>query len=558
MANPMTNSQIVDKVLKGTNLYQLGVPNPTQVGIERTYRYMSSPNNNNIWNTFVEGLFRMVGTQLIRNREYINPLAKFKRVNVNRQQSIQEIGFHLVKARAYDQFDVDSFWKEHPPVIDVAYHTQNRQDKYKISINPAQLESAFLQEYGLSNFVSGALQQPINSDNHDEYNIMLDLMAKYENKWGFYKVQVPELIGDDQAQMEYNAKQFVKAVRTIAGNWSLEYSGLYNGYHLPVFTPLGATYLITTPAVMASIDVDVLAAAFNVSNAELQQRTVLVSKIPVDNCLALLVDEDWFVCGDTLYENRSWENPDTLSTNYFLHHWEVLSTSPMLNCVAFVTTEGTVNETVTVTPTGTYNIGMFDADGNAASEVVLGERNYVKGFLDWTVNPADPKIPDDFMPSDFDILSVGIPAQPEQPAVEESAEATSSNSSLTVEVTAATFGTKVDQNDGSYTFEYHTDHWHLGNTVANIVDYGISVTGTPATGDTITVDYISAKDEVPATEASELALNSRTYVDNSGMLHFQAAVKSGMSVTIKGTSTYNTDGVGKATVVEATKTFTIE
>jgi hypothetical protein len=468
----MNNRQVIDAVLKGTNLYQLGVPNPTQVGVERTYRYMMSPDNKDIYNQFVQGLFRLIGTQLIRNREYINPLATFKRVNINRMQTIQEIGFHLVKARAYDQFDVDKFWEEHPPVIDVAYHQQNRQDKYKISINWQLLENAFLVEYGLSNFVSGALQQPINSDNHDEYNIMLDLIAKYENRWGFYKIQVPEINGGTQAEAEFQAKQFIKAVRTIAGKWSLDYSTLYNGYHLPVFTPLGKTYLITTPEIMAAVDVNVLAAAFNISNAELQQRVVLVSRIPVDNCYALLVDEDWFVCGDTLYENRTWENPDTLSINYFLHHWGVLSTSPMLNCVAFVTTEGTVNKEVVVTP-GEFGIGLYDADGIAAENIVLGEKNYLKGALKWTVDPENPAIPDEFIPTDFEILSIMTP----------------------------------------------------GN----------------------------GEDEDP----KPLALNSRTYVDKYGMIHFQAAVAAGMQVTVRGTSTYNTDGVGTATKVTDTKTFNI-
>lgn len=542
MANKMkTNAKVIDTVLKGTNLYQLGVPNPTQVGVERTYRYMMSPNNRDIYNKFVQGLFRLIGTQLIRNREFINPLATFKRVNINRMQTIQEIGFHLVKARAYDQFDVDKFWEEHPPVIDVAYHQQNRQDKYKISINHQLLENAFLQEYGLSNFVSGALQQPINSDNHDEYLIMLDLIAKYENRWGFHKIQVPEITGTTQGEVEFATKQFIKAVRTIAGQWSLDYSTLYNGYHLPVFTPLGKTYLITTPDIMASVDVDVLAAAFNMSSAELQQRTVLVSKIPVDNCYALLVDEDWFVCGDTLYENRSWENPETLSINYFLHHWGVLSTSPMLNCVAFVTTPGTVNKETTVTPDGTFAINLYDEAGNVASDIILGEKNYVKGALGLDVDPANPAIPDEFLPTDFTIDSVNIL---------ESATASIGESTgiSAASVNAETFGAKVSNADGTYEFAYDGADWKLGETTVTLSQYGITVTGTASDGDTISVVYVSAK---------ALALNSRTYVDKYGMLHFQAAVKPGMTVTVTGTSTYNTDGVGTATKVSDTKTFTI-
>lgn len=553
MPNQMNNTQVMNSVLKGTNMYQLGVPDPTQVGVERTYRYMMNPNNQDILNKFVQGLFRLIGTQLIRSREYVNPLATFKRVNVNRKQTIQEIGYHLVKARAYDQFDVDKFFEEHPPVIDVAYHSQNRQDKYKISVNQALLDNAFLTEYGLSSFVSGALQQPVNSDNHDEYNIMLDLIAKYENRWGFYKIQVPEINGDTQDKAEFQAKQLIKAIRTLAGKWSLEYSGLYNGYHIPVFTPLGQTYLITTPEIMAAIDVDVLAAAFNISNAELQQRTVLVGHMPIPNCYALLVDEDWFTCGDTLYENRTWENPETLSINYFLHHWGVLSTSPMLNCAAFVTTEGTVNPEVVVTP-GNFGFGLYDADDNPAAKIVLGERNILKGHLQFSVNPANPAVPEAFTPIDFKIDSIQIPA------VEESASAIVliANGITAASVDAATFGTWADGQSGTYDFVYNDTQgaWLVNGTaqqgIVDLPDIGVTATGTAAEGDKIRITYVAGS------EAKPIALNSRTYVDKYGMMHFQAAVASGMEVTVTGNTTYNSDGVGTAENYTATKTFTVD
>ena len=461
MSKVETNTHIVSKVLGNKNLIQQGVPDPTKVGIERTFRYMTDPNNRNIYNTFVQGLFEFVGTQIVRSREFINPLAQFKRYDVRSGQAIQEIGLQLVKARAYDQFDIEGFLREHPPVIDAAYHHVDRKEKYEISVNNQLLINSFLTEGGLSSFVSSVLQQPINSDNFDEFNLMVGLIGKYEQHHGFRKVKVPELTGTNQGEIEFATKQFIKAVRSIAGQWAITYSTDYNAYHIPTFTPKGATYLITTPEVMATVDVNVLASAFNVSAAELEQRIVLVNEIPVDKCYALMVDEDWFVCGDQLYENRTFENPSTLTTNFFLHHWSMLSTSPMLNCVAFVTGDATPKKETTFTYGDELTMELHDESGATITNIDLDGKNYLKGSV--SVDSSD------------------------------------------------------DSLDGK----------------AEDVDFTIDSIKTSASDDTT----------VP--------LNSRTYVDNYGLMHFQSAVKSGMVVKVTGTS------VTKPTV-KATKEFTVK
>ena len=58
-----------------------------------------------------------------------------------------------------------------------------------------------------------------------------------------------------------------------------------------------------------------------------------------------------------------------------------------------------------------------------------------------------------------------------------------------VTVTAATFAAKVDDQSGKYEFVYASSGtaWKLNGNTVTLSDYGISVTGTPANNDTITV-----------------------------------------------------------------------
>lgn len=57
-------------------------------------------------------------------------------------------------------------------------------------------------------------------------------------------------------------------------------------------------------------------------------------------------------------------------------------------------------------------------------------------------------------------------------------------------INASTFSTGVSGVKGKYTFTYDTDHWEYDGSSVNIAStYGITVTGTPADGDTIVVDF---------------------------------------------------------------------
>lgn len=51
------------------------------------------------------------------------------------------------------------------------------------------------------------------------------------------------------------------------------------------------------------------------------------------------------------------------------------------------------------------------------------------------------------------------------------------------------FGTKVDETAGTYVFTYDGTDWKLDSTTVSLSDYGITVTGTAADGDIITVVY---------------------------------------------------------------------
>ena len=61
-------------------------------------------------------------------------------------------------------------------------------------------------------------------------------------------------------------------------------------------------------------------------------------------------------------------------------------------------------------------------------------------------------------------------------------------------VTASTFSTAVSGQSGDYEFVYATSGttWKLNGSAVSLETYGITATGTPANGDTITVTFLAA------------------------------------------------------------------
>ena len=139
--------------------------------------------------------------------------------------------------------------------------------------------------------------------------------------------------------------------------------------------------LITTPELKATIDVDTLAGVFQLDKADIENRIVLIDEFPIVGAQAILTTEDFFVCGDTLYEMNSFYNPETLTNTYYLHHWGVYSVSPFVPAILFTTEEATAPATVTVTP-ATLAVTPDTANVKAGDELQLEFK------LSGTVAPA--------------------------------------------------------------------------------------------------------------------------------------------------------------------------
>ena len=376
------NNTIMAKAwLAGTNDFQQRIPDPTQAGISATMSALFQPMNGQYFNQFMDILVNRIAYTYVRGQNYKNPLAVFKGNKINYGSTIQEIAPKWIKAHSYED-DAETLLKLHRPESEVWYHSQNRRDQYPISVNVDELRTAFTDEYGLNNLVAQLMNTPNNADEYDEFNIMKNLIAEYETRWGFYKYHLDDYPADDAS-----GKAFLTALQTLGGKLQFP-SSVYSGTDIPVFAQPSELVLLVTPEAQASLNVNTLAALFNVDLAKVSYRTVLIDEFPIPDAVALLTTEDFFVCHDTLYNTTSFWNPQTLTTTYWLNHWGVYSVSPFVPAILFTTAAGTVTPTIKQAVTGltvTAESGTVELGGSVG----------IVTKLDGTIDPAD---------SDADVL----------------------------------------------------------------------------------------------------------------------------------------------------------
>lgn len=335
------NSTIMQAVwLNGGNDFQQRISDPSIHGIDATMRDLFAPMNRQYLNQFMDILINKVAFTIVRGKRWENPLAVFEKRRIDYGSTIEEVALKWIKAHSYRddwgdrEDDITNLLKINRPDGSVAYHSINRRDTYPISINEMELQEAFSSENGLNELVVRIMELPANSDAYDTYRIMLQLLKMYEDNWGFFKVNLTAAPTD-----EATGKEFLRKARAIAGKLAFP-SSLYNALtvqDIPTFAQPSELVLLTTPEVNATLDVDTLASVFNLDKAELAYRTIMVDEFPIPGAVALLTTEDFFVVHDKVYTTTSFFNPQTLTTNYYLHHISVNSVSPFVPAVLFTT-----------------------------------------------------------------------------------------------------------------------------------------------------------------------------------------------------------------------------
>lgn len=361
-----TNAEIFNTIRNyAPSDYQSRVPAVTQATIGDAISALNDYTPD--WNVFYNILLNRIATTLVRQKSFTNPLAQFKRSSIKYGTQIQEMQVNLLRAKSYDKNAMNIYGLEgREPDIHVKYHTMNRRDKYEITLPMEQvLSGAFDGSEDLSALLNSCLAQPMNSDQNDEFLLMLSLFKHYQDFTGFYNVQIDPITDAD------SARKLVKAVRVMNTNlryYSTDYSA--EGRNAGLSTLSDSTMLLIDANVDATLTVDMLAYMFNAEDGKLiADRIIRVPKLPVAGASAFLVDTDFLLCADNIpaLTLTAPINPQNMTQPVVMHHWETLSYSLFTNAIMFSTMPDTDVTRLESTVTG---VTLTDAEGRDSGTVM--------------------------------------------------------------------------------------------------------------------------------------------------------------------------------------------
>lgn len=357
-----------------TNDYQARIPVLTKANREKSLRDLDNylPGQNAI----LAMLLNKVGMTNFNSDQWDNTLAEFVKATLAYGESVEEVQLGLINAISYDS-DRETGEKLIFSRKDIEhnawYHTINRQVIYPITLDNqgGEITKAFHSENGLNSYLTAVMSALHTSAQFDEFTLMTSLLADYEEKGGFYKVNVPDVAASTSD--EAAAKKLLRYIREYAAEMTYP-SRRYNAAGMPTFARPEDLIILATPGVKAALDVEALAQVFNMDKAEVPARIVTIPKDKwrIDGAQAILTTVNFFQVYNVLAAMTEMSNPVGLYSNHFLHVQQVISYSLAVPAVLFTTKPGTVDSEFTFNVTGLGTTTIKDLDGVTVTNVTRG------------------------------------------------------------------------------------------------------------------------------------------------------------------------------------------
>lgn len=374
----------------------------------------------NLRNAFASDLINRIVLVIVTSKMYENPWARLKKGKLDIGETVEEIFVNMAKAELYNPAgSAETVFKRSIPDIRAAFHVVNYQVFYPVTIENEDLSMAFTTQNGLYNLIEKIYETLYTADAYDEFNVMKYLIAEHILAGHIKVVNIPPV-----QESETNVRTAVAKIKATSNKMKFQTSE-YNLAGVKTHVKHENQTIIVSADFDAAMDVQVLAASFNMEKAEFLSKRLLVDSfgnidiprlaecapelcqnivydtdghvvsaelknIP-DNDLkmlnlipAVIIDDDYMQIYDRLITMEDIRNPKGLYTNAFLHCWKIFSISPFAPAVTF-----SVNEigrlSVSVTPAAANTV----KGGNVNLQAVVTGIGFFDRSVTWSLSGAN-------------------------------------------------------------------------------------------------------------------------------------------------------------------------
>lgn len=317
-------------------------------------------------NQFINALVNRIAAVRVKSAVFNNGFADLKKGYLEFGESIEEVFVNIAKAREFSAEKAEAReFKRTLPDVRSAFHVMNWRVMYPVTIQDEDLRMAFLSLDGVQDLIARIVDSIYTAAEYDEYLLFKHAIIKNIAHGKMYPVAVD--VSD--------IKNAAVAFRGTSNRLTFMNTA-YNAAGVHTATPKGDQYIFMSADFNAQYSVQVLSAAFNMSEAEFSGKLKLIDDFTTfDNDrfseivagsdqIDLVTDEELALMADVLgvlvdgeffqfYDNNNKFTEKYVASglywNYFYHVWKTCSVSPFSNAVVFVKNTATTELPNTVT-----------------------------------------------------------------------------------------------------------------------------------------------------------------------------------------------------------------
>lgn len=281
-------------------------------------------------NRYIAELVNKIGRQEYASKTYSNPMASLKGGFIDNANDIEEIYVSRLNGVTQNLDGTTNFDKTIPDVK-TCYHKQNYSKLYTTTVTDKQVRQAFTTSGGVKTLSDEIIAQLHTGAQYDEYIAMRDNLKDIITRDKIKTVNISSVT--DNA----TAKDFMKKLKTVVAKMAFRNKDFCT---FETSASISSLILFVKPEMLAELDVELLASAFNVSAVDIKTRVFVVDSFGDDTTEALLIDRNAFKVHPTLYNLETARNAQGMFTNYHLNVEYIISTSIMYNACLFSSAPG--------------------------------------------------------------------------------------------------------------------------------------------------------------------------------------------------------------------------
>lgn len=332
--------QYVPVVTESTTIGEFGAP-------------ILDSQNLNVLNDFI-GLLKKVVYTAVYNRTFNNPLASLEGERMPLGQWIEDVYINPAKARGFDVNDFAGLLEKYEAQVATQYLSVNSDLQYCVTITREKVRNAFTSWNNLENLISGMVNSLYNGAYITRFNQTKGLaLAAFNGKGVKYEVIT-------NPTNEATAKNLVRKMRADFSKFQIP-STKFNAwadkkgkdaFALKTWSNPEDIVVLISADVEALVDVEVLAAAFNMSKADFLGRVIVVDdfsqydddgKVAVDGSMikAMICDKAWFKIKTQDFAMDEFYNANNRTWQYYLNDVRMVNYSLFANAKVYTTAEPT-------------------------------------------------------------------------------------------------------------------------------------------------------------------------------------------------------------------------